>query len=386
MLSRRALLGSLAALPLLGSGRLGAQNRRVGGARIVVLDNRVWMQVKFGPRGPYAFVIDTGAFTNLIRRDLVRELGLRQIGDQTLRGVGGSHQMGLYEGRAIALGTTTIGDLDFAAYEHEDLGIHREAMGALSTAVLTVADSELDFSQNEWRIYPDGRGARPGYERLESEISRAVTRVGAATMHVEAAIGGQTYRLQVDTGAPGQVLLWPRAARRSGLWNDATPYSPGQRRGIGGVGAASRLVRAPEIRIGSLRFERPLVSLTDPDSRDALPSDGLLGIGVIERMNWSTEIGAGKIWAKASGLPARPERYGMAGTWLEERQGKVVVALVSPRSPAADAGLRPGDEIEGIGFQALIARLGGRVGDRIPVSYRRGGQAHRTEIALRDFL
>jgi hypothetical protein len=386
MLSRRALLGSLAALPLLGGGRVTAQPRRVGGARIVVLDNRVWMQVRFGTRGPYAFVVDTGAFTNLIRRDLVRELGLRQLGDRTLRGVGGTHAMGIYEGRDVTLGTTNIGHADFAAYEFEDLRIHREAMGALSTSILTVADSELDFTQGEWRIYPDGRGERAGYERLPSEISRSATRVGAATMHVDAVIGDQTCRLQVDTGAPGQLSLWPRATRRSGLWNDETPFSPGRRTGIGGTGAATRLVRAPALRIGSMTFERPLVSLTDPEARDSLPSDGLLGIGIIERMNWSTEVGAGKIWAKPSGVPARPERYGMAGLWLEERQGRPVVQLVSPGSPAADAGLRPGDEIEGVGFQDMIGRLGGRPGTRIAIAYRRGGAERRTELVLRDFL
>lgn len=385
LLSRRHLLGSLAALPFLQPCLASAQGARLGGARILLRDNRIWMQVKFGARGPYAFVIDTGAFTNLIRRDLVRELGLQQRGDRVLQGVGGDHAMGIFEGPDVTLGTVNIGAADFAAYDFRDLRIHPQAMGALSTSVLTVADSDLDFSQGEWRIHPGGRSDRAGFERLPSEISSAVRRVGAATMHVDVAIGSETYRLQVDTGAPGNIILWPRGARRIGLWNEQTPYSPGRRSGVGGVGAASRLVRGPDIRIGTTTFQRPLISLTDPDSRDTLPSDGLLCLGLIERLDWSTEVSAGKIWAKPNGRPSPPERYGMAGTWLEERGGRVLVATVSPRSPAADAGLQPGDEIEG-GLQETIRRLAGNPGDRIPIAYRRAGQSHRTEILLRDFL
>jgi serine protease Do len=387
MLSRRALLGSLAALPLLGgAGRLGAQTRRMGGAPILVQDQRVWMQVRFGTRGPYAFVIDTGAFTNMIRRDLARTVGMRQLGDRILHGVGGTQQMSIYEGADVTLGTIDIGTADFAAYESDDLRIHREAMGALSTGVLTVADSDLDFSRGEWRIYADGRGDRAGFEQLQGDISRSADGIGAAPFHVEVRIGGETCRLQVDTGAPGNISLWPRATRRLGLWTDAVPYAPGRRTGVGGAGAASRLVRGPDVRIGSATFARPLLSLTDPESRDALPSDGLLGIGLIERMNWSTEVGPGRVWVQPSGRPAPPDHYGLSGLWVDERGGRAVVARVSPRSPAAEAGLQVGDEIANLGFRALIGRVGGPPGTRIPLDYRRGGQAGHTELVLREFL
>lgn len=379
------MLAGLALSPLLVPSMAGAQDRaRVAGARILVRDGRVWMQARFGTRGPFPFVIDTGNFANMIRREHARALGLRQVGQVTSRGIGGTAAFPVYAGEDVSFGNARVGTLDFAAYD--DLAIHREAAGLLSASVMTVADSDLDFEAGEWRIYPDGRGARPGYEMLPSALGVSARRFGAAPIFVDAAIGGRSYRLQVDTGAPGQVLLFSAATRRSGLWDGNGPYSPRQSRGIGGEGAMGRLVRVPEIGIGSIRFERALVALTDPGSRNALDADGLLGLELLERMNISTDLRAMKLWAMRNARPARPERYGISGLWIDRRGERLVVVAVSPHSPAADAGLRIGDEIQGVPFDQFIRRLGGRPGDVIDIAYRRGGEARSTRLTLRPFL
>lgn len=374
----------LTALPLAAHSQVVAQSPRIGGARIVVLDNRVWMQVRFGGRGPYSFIVDTGAFSNLIKRDLARELRLRESGQLGGRGIGGAQVFTLYEAREVMLGNIDIGTADFAAYDGTLL--HREAAGALSTSILTVADSDLDFEAGEWRIYPDGRGERPGFERLPSEIARSARRLGAAPIFVDAAIRGRTYRLKVDTGAPGQALLFARATQRSGLWNDAGPYVPTQLFGIGGEGGRGRVVRVPDVALGPLRFDRALVTLTDPSTTQVIDSDGLLGIGLLERMNLSTDLRAGRLWAKRNSLRARPERYGLTGLWVEERGGRLVVVVVSPRSPAADAGLQIGDEVHGVPLATFVRRLAGRPGQTVEIQYRRAGETRSARMTLREFL
>jgi predicted aspartyl protease len=385
MISRRTLLASLAALPFAGHAPLAAQApRRVGGARIVVIEGRVWMQVKFGDRGPYAFVIDTGAWTNLIRIDLARELRLRQLRSVIGQGLGGTQEFPVYEGEDVKLGNISIGDADFAAYDGRELNLHPEAMGALSASVLSTADSDLDFEQFEWRIYPDGRGERPGYELLSSEIGRSATRVGASPIHVDVEIDGRRYRLHVDTGAPRGILLYGAATRRSGLWNDSTPYSPSRHFGIGGAGAQARLVRVGEVGIGSIRFARPLVSLSEPEGRQ--DSDGLLGLGLLEMLNLSTDVRAGRLWAKRNARAFRAERYGISGLWVEERGGGLVIDAVGTGSPAAEAGLRAGDRITGVTLAELVRSLGGRPGNAVEISYQRGGEGRTARIVLRAYL
>ena len=388
MISRRNLLQMAAAAPLIAHTGLDAQApRRVGGARILLRDNRVWMQVRFGESSPYPFVIDTGSWANMIRKSAARELRLREIGDRTTVGVGGAQAMTHYEARNVMLGNIDIGTADFLAYEDEfGNGIHPEAIGLLAANVMTTADSDLDFEAGEWRIYPDGRGERAGFEPLPSQIRQSARQVGSPKIFVNASLGNASYRLLVDTGAPASVYLFPEASRRSGLWNDWTPYSPHRLSGFGGEGPRTRLVRGSELAIGHIRFERPLITLNDPDARDTRDGDGILGLGLLELMNLSTEIRAGRLWARRNTRSPRPERYGMSGLWTEERGDRLVLVTVSPQSPAAEAGLQVGDEIRGVPLREWIRPLGGRPGDVVEIDYHRNGAPHTTRLTLRPFL
>ena len=384
LIARRRLVQMLAAAPLLAEGPLAAQVR-VAGARILVQDDRVWVQVRFGARGPLTFIIDTGAVMNLMERSVVRQLNLRELAPVRMVGVGGVQEFTVYEARDVMIGNAEVGTVRFGAYG-EELPLHPQAGGALSASILTTADSDLDFDTGEWRIHPDGRGERPGFERLASRIDRSASRGGSPRIHVDAEIDGLACRLLVDTGAPGQVILHPGASRRLGLWNDRTPFSPHMLRGIGGEGAQTRLVRGGALSLGGIRFERPLLSLTDPDSRDTQEQDGVLGLQMIEQLNLSTDVGAGRLWAKRNARPPRPERYGISGMWVDERPGGLEIAVVSPASPAAEAGLQVGDWIIGVSLQDLVRRLAGSPGESIEISYQRGGEARTTRLTLRAYL
>lgn len=376
----------MAAAPFIAPSMLRAQDMsRLAIAPIHVRDARVWIPVRFGNSAEtHQFIIDSGAFSHLMNEALARQLDLRRVGMLRGSGIGGPARLPAYRAPDVSVGEVRVGQMIFAAYQPPFL--HPQAGGALSAAVMTVADTDLDFDAGLWRLHLDGRSDRAGFELLPSTIRSEGPGHGAPEILVDMDIDGERYRLKADTGAPGEILLHPSGTRRSRLWNAATPFSPTRISGIGGDGGKARIVRVSRASLGGIAFERPLITLGDPEERQHSEWDGLLGIGLLHRLNLSTEVRARRLWAKRNAQPPRPERYGMSGLWLEARRDGVEIVELSPASPAAEAGLRIGDRLVDGSLQEWIRRLAGRPGTRIEIPMRRGEEARTVTLTLREYL
>jgi serine protease Do len=216
----------------------------------------------------------------------------------------------LYLGRDVSFSSGVVQRSVIFGAMPPELVLGRDAAGAFAAGLFTGADSALDFGRGEWRLYPDGRGTRDGYRELPSTIQHVGGDNGSAYVMVDAVLDGVSYRFLLDTGMPGQIMLWSTATRRSGLWNDAGPYAPTRSSGIAGRGERGRLVRAASLRIGDFAFERPLVFLNDPGGyQRARTVDGMIGLNYLELLNLSTDVRRGKLWAQPSGRSQRPSRY-----------------------------------------------------------------------------
>ena len=383
---RRAVLGGLAALPFLAPSRLLAQAAAGPVVANIALENeRVWVGATIAGSKPLLFIIDTGAVVSLIQPSVRASLGLRSRGVSRMIGIGGREDVMLYEARDVVLGGAIRQPRAIFAEPRANIPLHPDAAGLLAAGMLTSIDSELDFDAGEWRVYPGGRGVRTGFAQLPSEIRGNAKGRGSEYIFVDAEIDGRTYKLLADTGMPPQIALFGNATRRSGLWNDSRPFVPIQPSGIGGLAARGRLVRASRVSLGPIAFERPLVSLSQDVLGQSL-ADGIIGLELLERLTLSTDIAKGRLWARRNARAPRPERYGLSGLWMDERNGKVVVAVVSPASPASEAGLAVGDEILGGPLSAQIARLAGRPGKAVELRTRRNNQERTAKLVLREFI
>ena len=98
---------------------------------------------------------------------------MRERGRARLVGIGGAEGFLLYDGRDVAFSSGLVQhNVVFGAMPPE-LVFGHEAAGVLAAGLVTGADSDLDFGRSEWRVYPDGRGARDGYRELPSSIEHA---------------------------------------------------------------------------------------------------------------------------------------------------------------------------------------------------------------------
>ncbi len=383
-LSRRALLGSGIALLSRPAAAVPDPVAIVG--RIELARGRVWLDVTIGGRGPFRFILDTGADVSAIDPALATTLALSRVGHRRMSGIGGVVDLDFYQARDVVFGggVRQASALFGALITGQGAG---EGAGLLAAGVFTTRDSDLDFARGEWRLYPAGRPDRDGWTRLASSIS-SPSATSSTKIRVTTALDGSRFDLLADTGAHSDMLLFPGTVRRSGLWDDTRPFAPEALRGIGGTAERiGRVVRARRLEVGPFVFDAPLVRLYDP--KDFLPAqfDGLLGLSVLERLNLSTDVRAAKLWAQTNDRPKPPERYSYSGLWLDRLpDSRAKIVALSPASPAADAGLARGDVLGGVEWPQLLRRLGGPPGSVVPITVETpAGPSPRT-LTLRAFL
>src|SRR3954470_22520775 len=101
MLTRRHMIAAAAAT-LLPRAALGA----AGAPRVIV--NSIALQDRRGPiaamiqgKGPFSFIIDTGAVVSLLQEAVAQQIGLRDRNTVVLDGIGGPETFQMYEARDI---------------------------------------------------------------------------------------------------------------------------------------------------------------------------------------------------------------------------------------------------------------------------------------------
>jgi hypothetical protein len=282
MISRREVLVFVAALggAALAPSRLlaAAAGRRVFEIPVELDANRLVIACMIGGHGPYLFAIDTGGVVSLIRNDIANQLGLRVVGHSAL-GVGGrSGIYPLFDGNDVAFGNNLRqSHVVFAGVDQVRFG--KDVMGSLAAGCLTAYDSEIDFGDKLWRVYPDGAPVRGGWMRHDDAIVNDGPSGGSSYLFGRAHLGSQALRCLLDTGAPGWLRLSGDAARASGLLSGNQNWSPVGKNGAG----VARLVRSGKtLTFGGLAVPRPVVVVQDEKGNRL--SDALIGLPVLQQL------------------------------------------------------------------------------------------------------
>ena len=151
----------------------------------------------------------------------------------------------------------------------------------------------------------------------------------------------------------------------------AGSFSVGVFAGVGSVPAPG-----PGLSAGPLDEAAEQISQQSlrPVDRAALSAAAIQGMLSAAGDQWGT-------WS-SDGSAEAPDYVGV-GIWLRSDDGRVIVAQVTPQSPAAKAGLRPADQILAVAGQAtagqpapiVAAALRGKVGSTVAVRYQRESTA-----------
>lgn len=338
-------------------GALAAQGGPDGSLAVLpfeLVGEHAHVSVSVGEAGPFPFVLDTGAGETVVDWHLADSLGLDPRPVTTVRGAGpGRMRVGRTEPVDLRMGPVRL--YSGRAYTMPLDSALRPWTGARTAGVVGYPFFrdhvvEMDFEGRHLRVWGgDVRVDLPGAREVSLEVDRPWAHV-QAEIHLP---GGEARdaRLIVDTGAPDALYLttrWTERERLDGWVSDAPEVPVGA-----GVGGETRLRarRVDSLRIGPVTVRRPLALISRDDALD-LDTDGILGVEVLRRYRVILDYPRERMLlypAAGTGEVDDPNPSGLVlwapEAWTEGADAPVRAHEVLPGSPAARAGVRPGDRI-----------------------------------------
>lgn len=386
VLDRRTLLaGAGAALAIPGPALAADGSVRVP---VTVRRNQPLVALELNGRGPYSFLLDTGADGFGITAEAAGCAGLPHGSRADITGVsGGVVEVPTWFARSVRLGGAL--DLGLASFA-EALGGGLD--GYMAGNALIAQPAAFALGDGEVRLFLRGRPDLSGYARLPTDFH--VRRSGPAAsrnsldphMLVTATLNGRPLRLAIDTGAQAAVVLLPDASRP--LW-DRTPAQEVMVQGATGS-SHGRLVRTGPLQLGGLTVPQVLVNLSDPAERHVDDTfDGLIGVDLLRQMEFVVDANAGATWIRRGPAFGQAFRYDRSGLSLARAPGGLAVVRVARDTPAWTAGLARGDVVtpaSPMSREAFLWSLSDAPGVVVEMDATRGGATNPVRLVLKELL
>jgi hypothetical protein len=122
---------------------------------------RMVVPVYINGRGPFGFVVDTGANRSVVASELVDVCSLPSAGQADVHGIAGAEPANLAAVHRLAVGEVATSNLAMPALPRARLG----ADGLLGVDILKGRRMLLNFAQNRFEIGPSGPGVEFGRDR-----------------------------------------------------------------------------------------------------------------------------------------------------------------------------------------------------------------------------
>jgi hypothetical protein len=346
----------------------------------VTLSNYLVVQAKWDKRGPYHFLIDTGASVTLVSPELAARYAVknaRPTATPLVRVKSATGETALLTSttlRRIELGDAQFENVQALIYDCADLSAHLGVQidGILGFPLFRETLLTLDYPRS--RVLLQNRAAAPLLPGTAIPFNN-----DRKTPIISLRLGNQTFAALIDSGSDvslslNPVGLDPTYAVKPRPGATVTTLSGDRTQLIGRL--------ADTLIIGDYAVQQPIVDLTDE-----LTS---LGGGILKHFTVTFDQEHSRAtFHRESKLPVPPEKRRSAGLSFDKTPAYWRAASVVLGSPAAEAGVQAGDLVTRINGEPVaqwdIARYQKLVASAPEVSFTFLNGTQETETRLKVF-
>ena len=216
------------------------------------VETRLTVGVKVNGRGPYQFIVDSGADTSVVGLRIARDLQLPLGTPVVLNNITDRNIVDRVKVAELTLGPSTIRDLQLPALREQDLG----GAGMIGIDALARQRVMMDFEKRTIQVEDATRPARryPGEIVVVARLKRGqliLTKIKAAGLSLDAVI---------DTGSQitiGNLALRDQLVRRRDKLTTVTAT------GVTGKSVKLELAMIRELRLGSITLRDVPMAFAD---------------------------------------------------------------------------------------------------------------------------
>ncbi len=358
--------------------------------------NTIIVEARINDSAPLKFIFDTGAGITIINGQLVESMGLKPKDKVKVSGIGGSLGGTLLKEVSLSLSgakvtnqiTATV-SFDPFPCEYKNIG------GVIGYNFIKEFVVEIDYRSKTISLFDPksynyaGRG-----ETLPLMIKRT------PFTHAKITVGGLKPvegLFEIDTGSDGALSVATPFIKKHGLLKAALRQIKSRDRGAGGKSEAVN-VRLKSLQLGSFEIDNPVVSFSQATEGVLTDeaSDGPLGNEILRRFKVTLDYSRQRMMLEPNESLTAPFEEDMSGLEFEtEGAGCKIfkVAIITPNSPASEAGIREGDLIKAIDGKPVesftstqIEEMFRREGEQHSLGIERGKRQLQVKLKLRRLI
>jgi hypothetical protein len=206
------------------------------------VETRLTVEVRVNGRGPYQFVVDSGADTSVVGLRIARDLQLPLGTPVTLNNMTDRNIVDRVRVDSLSLGPSTIRSLQLPALREADLG----GAGMIGIDALARQRLMMDFEKRLIRVEDASKPAKsqPGDIVVTARLSRG------QLILTEVKAGGITLDAVIDTGS--QITIGNTALRDKLVRRRFAKFRTVTATGVTGKTVELQLAQVGELRLGSV--------------------------------------------------------------------------------------------------------------------------------------